>query len=169
LRSYAETFANRPGTGIAINLSGNSLNDESLLEYVRAQFEASAVAAELVCFEITETAAIDNLGHAVDFITGIKKNGSRVAIDDFGSGLSSFKYLKTLPTDFLKIDGSFVRDMLENPVDHALVEAINEVGHIMGIQTIAEYVHSPAIMDRLAVIGVDCAQGFAIGEPSPLR
>ena len=168
-RKYAKQFAHLPGAEIAINLSGTSLGDGSLLDYVRKQFDACSIPPASVCFEITETAAIQNLGHAVDFINAVKKAGSHLAIDDFGSGLSSFKYLKTLPADYLKIDGSFVQDMLDNPVDHAMVEAINEVGHIMGIKTIAEYVHNREIMDRLAIIGVDCAQGFAIGEPVPLN
>ncbi len=168
-RRYRKQFAHIPGAEIAINLSGTSLSDDSLLQYVREQFEIFSVPPANVCFEITETAAIQNLGHAIEFITAVKKAGSRLALDDFGSGLSSFKYLKTLPADYLKIDGSFVQDMLDNPVDHAMVEAINEVGHIMGIKTIAEYVHNRAIMDRLTVIGVDCAQGFAIGEPVPLN
>jgi len=168
-RKYRKQFSHVPGAEIAINLSGTSLSDDSLLDYVRQQFDRFSVPPANVCFEITETAAIQNLGHAIDFITEVKTAGSRLALDDFGSGLSSFKYLKTLPADYLKIDGSFVQDMLDNPVDHAMVEAINEVGHIMGIKTIAEYVHNRAIMDRLTVIGVDCAQGFAIGEPVPLN
>ncbi len=168
-RRYNQQFAHLPDAEISINLSGTSLSDDSLLGYVRKQFDTFSVPPANVCFEITETAAIQNLGHAVDFIAGVKKHGSRLALDDFGSGLSSFKYLKTLPADYLKIDGGFVRDMLDDPVDHAMVEAINEVGHIMGIKTIAEYVHTQAIMDRLTVIGVDCAQGYAIGEPTPLN
>ncbi len=168
-RRYGGQFGHVPGAEIAINLSGASLGDDSLLAYVREQFEVFSVPPASVCFEITETAAIQNLGHAVAFINAVKQAGSRLALDDFGSGLSSFHYLKTLPADYLKIDGSFVHDMLENPVDHAMVEAINEVGHIMGIKTIAEYVHTRAIVDRLTVIGVDCAQGFAIGEPVPLN
>jgi len=163
---YMERLAGS-ATEIAINLSGNSLNDETLLEFVKAQFVESGLPPERVCFEVTETVAIYNLSQARDFMKGIKRYGCHWALDDFGSGLSSFKYLKTLPVDYLKIDGSFVRDMVEEPIDHAMVEAINQVGHIMGIQTIAEYVHSEAIVERLRVLKVDYAQGYAIGLPMP--
>jgi EAL domain-containing protein (putative c-di-GMP-specific phosphodiesterase class I) len=97
----------------------------------------------------------------------IKRCGSRLALDDFGSGLSSFSYLKTLPVDYLKIDGSFVRNMVDDPIDCAMVEAINEVGHIMGIETVAEYAHSQGIVERLRALGVDYAQGYALGLPVP--
>jgi EAL domain-containing protein (putative c-di-GMP-specific phosphodiesterase class I) len=101
-------------------------------------------------------------------IIDIKERGSRFALDDFGSGLSSFNYLKTLPVDYVKIDGRFVRDMVGNSVDNAMVAAINQVGHVMGIRTIAEYAHNEAILERLATLGVDFAQGYAVGEPVPL-
>jgi EAL domain-containing protein (putative c-di-GMP-specific phosphodiesterase class I) len=127
------------------------------------------VSPDRVCFEITETAAIHNLDRAIDFLTEIKKGGTRVALDDFGSGLSSFTYLRLLPADYLKIDGSFVRDMLNSPRELALVAAINEVGHTLGIATIAEYAHSTAIVNRLRQLGVDCAQGYAFGAPVPLE
>ena len=158
--------AGRTGAEIAINLSGNSLGDDSLLGFIEAQFAAHAVPADKVCFEITETAAIQNLRHAAELMTQLRRHGCHLALDDFGSGLSSFRYLKTLPVDYLKIDGSFVRDMLNNPSDDALVAAINEMSHALGMRTIAEYVESQAIVDRLRELGVDHAQGYWIGKPA---
>ena len=167
-RHCAERFSDFSRAEIAINISGNSLDDHSLLGFVREQFAEFALPPDRVCFEITETAAFHNLSQTAAFISGIKESGSRLALDDFGRGMSSFNYLKSLPIDYLKIDGGFVRDMMVSTVDHDLVEAINEVGHIMGIKTIAEYAHSAAIVERLKELGVDCAQGDAIGLPVPL-
>lgn len=163
--NYAQGVG-RTGAQIAINLSGNSLGDDSLLGFIEAQFAAHALPADKLCFEITETAAIQNLRHAVGLMTKLRSHGCHLALDDFGSGLSSFHYLKTLPVDYLKIDGSFVRDMLSNPRDDALVAAINEMSHALGIRTIAEYVDSQAIIDRLRELGVDYAQGHWIGMPA---
>ena len=168
-RAYAGSLGASQGVEIAINLSGNSLNSDDFATFVLEQFQASSVPPDRVCFEITETAAIHNLDRAIEFVTEIKKGGSRVALDDFGSGLSSFRYLRLLPADYLKIDGSFVRDMLNNPREEALVAAINEVGHTLGITTIAEYAHSAEIVERLRQLGVDCAQGYAFGAPMPLE
>jgi EAL domain-containing protein (putative c-di-GMP-specific phosphodiesterase class I) len=165
---YGKTPALK-GVEIAINLSGDSLNDDDFPEFVLERFQASSVPPDRVCFEITETAAIHNLDRAIQFLTDIKRGGSRVALDDFGSGLSSFTYLRLLPVDYLKIDGSFVRDMVNSPREEALVAAINEVGHILGITTIAEYAHSAEIVERLRQLGVDCAQGHAFGAPMPLE
>ena len=167
-RHCAERFADYSRAEIAINLSGNSLDDHSLLRFVREQFAEYALPPDRVCFEITETAAFHNFSQTTEFISGIKESGSRLALDDFGRGMSSFNYLKSLPVDYIKIDGGFVRDMMVSTVDHDLVEAINEVGHIMGIKTIAEYAHNAAIVERLKELGVDCAQGDAIGLPVPL-
>ncbi len=167
-RHCAERIGDYSLAEIAINLSGSSLDDHTLLGYVRDQFSEFALPPDRVCFEITETAAFNNLSQTTEFISGIKESGSRLALDDFGRGMSSFNYLKSLPVDYLKIDGGFVRDMMVSNVDHDLVEAINEVGHIMGIKTIAEYAHSAAIVERLKELGVDCAQGDAIGLPVPL-
>ncbi|MFP5410995.1 MAG: EAL domain-containing protein [Gammaproteobacteria bacterium] len=158
-----------PGKGMAfINLSGATLNDEHFLGFVRDELERHAIPATQVCFEITETAAIANLKHALAFIDGVKSLGCRVALDDFGAGLSSFSYLKTLPADYLKIDGNFVRDMLDDPMDAAIVEAVNDIGHVAGLKTIAEFVESDAIRARLAEIGVDYAQGYGIHWPEPI-
>ena len=153
---------------LAINLSGESMGSEELLAFIRAQFELKIIPAANICFEITETAAISNLNKAISFIESLKKLGCKFALDDFGSGLSSFSYLKSLPVDYLKIDGVFVKDIVDDPVDAAMVEAINQVGHIMKIKTIAEFVENGEIMDILRKLGVDYAQGYHIDKPVPL-
>ena len=153
---------------LAVNLSGESLGSEELLAYIRAQFELKIVPAANICFEITETAAIGNLNKAISFINSLKKLGCKFALDDFGSGLSSFSYLKSLPVDYLKIDGVFVKDIVSDQVDAAMVAAINQVGHIMKIKTIAEFVENGEIMDVLRKLGVDYAQGYHIDKPIPL-
>jgi diguanylate cyclase (GGDEF)-like protein len=151
-----------------INLSGATVGDEQFTTYVTEQLQASHQPPALIGFEITETAVIANLRSAVRFIEQVKALGCRVALDDFGAGLSSFSYLKTIPADFLKIDGGFIKDMLNDPMDHAIVEAINDIGHVAGLKTIAEFVESEAIRTRLCEIGVDYGQGFAIERPAPL-
>jgi diguanylate cyclase (GGDEF)-like protein/PAS domain S-box-containing protein len=157
------------GTCFAINLSGQSIGEESFLDYVVEELAASGLPAERLCFEITETAAVDNLARATRFIAELKGMGCRFVLDDFGSGLSSFAYLKNLRVDFLKIDGEFVRDMLEGSIQRALVESINQIGHVMGIRTIAEAVENAAILEALRAIGVDYAQGYCIAAPEPLE
>ena len=154
--------------GISINLSGCSLNDEEFLAYILRQFDDSSVPAEKVCFEVTETAAIANLANAADFISILKEIGCTFALDDFGSGLSSYSYLKHLPVDYLKIDGMFIKDILTNEADFAMVKSINELSHFLGKKTIAEYVENECIRDRLVSIGVDYAQGYGIGKPRHL-
>jgi len=153
---------------VSINLSAHSLCDDEFLDFLLGELDRSPVDPRHLCFEITETAAIANLTRAVAFITKMKERGCRFSLDDFGSGLSSFGYLKTLPVDYLKIDGTFVRDIGEDPIDLALVESINQVGHILGIETIAEYVETDAIAERLRRIGVDYLQGFGITRPVPV-
>jgi diguanylate cyclase (GGDEF)-like protein/PAS domain S-box-containing protein len=166
---YMELFDPSDNVKIAINLSGNSLADSSLLQYVRHNIIDSGIPSQNVCFEITETAAISNLEQARTFITEMKELGCQFALDDFGSGLSSFTYLKNLPVDYLKIDGSFVQDMINDPINHAMVAAINEVGHVIGIRTIAECAENPAIIKQLTQLGVDYAQGYAISTPMPIE
>jgi len=153
----------------AINLSGQSVNDERFLAFLIEQIRVRGVAPHKLCFEITETAAISNLAKASSFIKTVKALGCSFSLDDFGSGMSSFSYLKNLPVDYLKIDGSFVRDMLNNPIDCAMVESINHIGHVMEIKTIAEFVENQLIMEKLLAIGVDYAQGYSIAKPAPLQ
>jgi diguanylate cyclase (GGDEF)-like protein/PAS domain S-box-containing protein len=168
-RCAAQTGGVVPVEQLAINLSGQSLGDERFLEFVIDCFVRHHVAPTMICFEITETAAIANLTRARDFITRLKRMGCRFALDDFGSGLSSFGYLKTLPVDYLKIAGDFVRDIVDDPVDHAMVEAINQIGHVMQIKTIAESVETPEILKKLRESGVDYGQGFGIDAPRPFH
>ncbi|WP_110949046.1 EAL domain-containing protein [Pseudomonas bohemica] len=160
-----ENHRKGPMAVCAINLSGTSIGDDAFLEYLRQQFQIYAIPPELICFEITETSAIANLGSAIRFINELKSLGCRFSLDDFCAGMSSFAYLKHLPVDFLKIDGSFVKDMLDDPVNRAMVEVINHIGHVMGKQTIAEFVESPQIEQALLEIGVDYAQGYVIERP----
>lgn len=152
----------------AINLSGQSLADDRLADYILDELDLLRVPADKVCFEITETAAVGRLDQALQFIGRLKKRGIRFALDDFGTGMSSFAYLKTLPVDYVKIDGSFIKDMLDDPVDRAMVASINEIGHLMGLATIAEYVENDEIKQMLIEMGVDYAQGFGIARPEPL-
>jgi diguanylate cyclase (GGDEF)-like protein/PAS domain S-box-containing protein len=154
---------------ISINLSGHSLTDESVLEFIVSKLNQHKVDGNKFCFEITETAAISNLLQAENFINELKKFGCQFALDDFGSGLSSFGYLKNLPVDYLKIDGIFVKDILEDKIDYAMVKSINEVGHIMGMQTIAEFVENDEIKHMLRELGVDYAQGYGIHKPQPFQ
>jgi diguanylate cyclase (GGDEF)-like protein/PAS domain S-box-containing protein len=152
----------------AINLSGASLNDEQLIDFVREQLTLHQLPPQLICFEITETVAIANLAQAAQFMRSLKQIGCRFALDDFGSGMSSFAYLKNLPVDYLKIDGGFVKQIVDEPIDLAMVEAINHIGHVMGIQTIAEFVENETILEKITAIGVDYAQGYSIAQPRPL-
>lgn len=153
---------------LAINLSGQSINDDAFLQYVIDEINDSGVDAARICFEITESAAVNNLSHAVSFIETLKKYQCRFSLDDFGTGVSSFEYLKRLPVDYLKIDGTFVKQMHESSIDQAMVKAIYEVAEVMGIQTIAEFVENEAIYRILHDIGVDFAQGYWVSKPEPL-
>jgi EAL domain-containing protein (putative c-di-GMP-specific phosphodiesterase class I) len=153
----------------AINLSGASIGDEDFPDFVRAEFDRHRIPHASICFEITETTAVTSLSRAAEFMGALRASGCRFALDDFGVGVSSFTYLKHLPVDFLKIDGSFVKGMLHDPVDAAMVEAIHRIGRVMGKQTIAESVETPAIRDALAAVGVDYAQGYGIAMPVPFE
>jgi diguanylate cyclase (GGDEF)-like protein/PAS domain S-box-containing protein len=149
----------------AINLSGITIGDDDFLIFLRQQFVIHRIPPEMICFEITETSAISNLASAIKFINELKGLGCYFSLDDFCAGMSSFAYLKHLPVDFLKIDGSFVRDMLDDPINRAMVEVINHIGHVMGKRTIAEFVETPQIEQALLEIGVDYAQGYNIERP----
>jgi diguanylate cyclase (GGDEF)-like protein len=157
------------GEASFINVSGASVSEDPFAEYVIEQLRRHRLPAGMIGFEITETAVIANLGSALAFIERVKALGCRIALDDFGSGMSSFSYLKTIPADFLKIDGGFIKGMLDDPMDTAIVESINRVGHVAGLKTIAESVETAAVRQRLAEIGVDYGQGFAIERPVPLQ
>lgn len=166
-QAYIDSHQRQPAR-YAINLSGTSLGDDVLHDFIVEQFNQYQVAPDEICFEITETAAIANLPKAQDFMHKLKALGCSFSLDDFGSGLSSFAYLKALPVDFLKIDGVFVRDLASNAINRAMVKAINEVGHVMGIRTVAEFVEDDAILTQVRDIGVDYAQGYAVGQVRPL-
>ena len=153
---------------VSINLSGASFIDPSLLDYICAMASRFAIDFHVLCFEITETVAISNWPIASRMIADLKRLGASIALDDFGSGVSSFGYLKKLPVDFLKIDGSFVHKLVSDPLDRAMVEATNRIGHLLGIFTIAEWVEDEATLAALREIGVDGAQGFYTGVPEPL-
>lgn len=153
---------------LSINLSGQSLCDNGFLDFILEELSRTGIPARSICFEVTETTAILNMAQATQFMTTLRNKGLRFSLDDFGSGLSSFSYLKKLPIDFLKIDGQFVREIAEDPVSNAIVAAINQMSHAMGLKTIAEFVESTAVKTQLKSIGVDYGQGFGISKPRPL-
>jgi len=153
----------------AINLSGQSLCEQSFLSYVVERIQSSGIPPSKICFEITGTAVMANLNIAIHFISVLREMGVRFSLDDFGSGLSSFAYLKKLSVDFLKIDGAFVREMANDRIDYAMVSSINQIGQLMGMKTIAEFVENDAILEKLKELKVDFAQGYGIGLPRPLR
>jgi len=167
---YHALLAERGGQPLtcAINLSGASINAEGFIDYIRKQAHRYKMGPGSICFELTETVAVNNLQAADQFIKECKALGFQFALDDFGTGTSSFGYLKKLPVDFLKIDGGFVKDIEHDPIDQAMTETINHVGHLMGMQTIAEYAENEAIIEKLKVMGVDFAQGYGVSLPSPL-
>ena len=151
-----------------VNLSGKSLGDEGFMDYIKTLFQEHAPPPGSICFEITETTAVGNLTQTLRFMETFKEFGCHFALDDFGSGVSSFGYLKNLPVDILKIDGSLIRGVASNRVDYAMVEAIQHVAKELRVQTIAEYVEDQATLDALGRIGIDYAQGYAIHKPEPL-
>ena len=153
---------------VAVNLSGQSISDEEFLSYVLEMFDKYKVPGKQVCFEVTETSVISNITYARNFISVLKNYGCRFALDDFGSGLSSFQYLKDLDVDFIKIDGSFIRSMTYNDNSYNMVSSINHIGHIMGLETIAEFVENDDISSMLEDIGVDYVQGFHVDRPHPI-
>jgi EAL domain-containing protein (putative c-di-GMP-specific phosphodiesterase class I) len=152
---------------LAVNLSGTSLNEQSFAEFVLQTVGDPEIASAL-CFEITETAAVTSLSNAAFFMRELKARGCKFSLDDFGTGLSSFMYLKTLPVDYLKIDGQFISQIATDAVDRSMVEAISKVGRALGIATVAECVESEAVLEELKRIGVDFAQGYYIANPLPI-
>ena len=157
----------RPIT-ISINLSGQTIASPDMLKFIIDKMEETGAPAEQIIFEVTETAAIANITSATSFMLTLRGCGFRFSLDDFGSGLSSFTYLKKLPVDFLKIDGAFVRDILSDPVDYAMVRSINELGQLLGKETIAEFVETTGLADELERMGVNYVQGYAFAKPRPL-
>ena len=151
----------------SVNISGMTLASEDFLDFILKKFSQSSVSPNRVCFEITETAAIANLTQAINFIEKLKHIGCQFSLDDFGSGLSSFGYLKTLPVDNVKIDGMFVREMLKDNINHELIKSINDICHVMGKKTIAECVENQQLLNALVELGVDYGQGNGIAEPLP--
>jgi EAL domain-containing protein (putative c-di-GMP-specific phosphodiesterase class I) len=154
---------------IAINLSGTSLSEDRFLQYVIEELSKQRLPAGAICFEITETAAISNLSRVIHFMQTLKNLGCKFSLDDFGSGLSSFTYLKNLPVDYLKIDGQFIRNVAADAVDESMVCAINQVGKAMGIETIAERVETREVLDKLSELGIEFAQGYYIARPTSVK
>ena len=151
-----------------VNLSGASLMDDGLFDFIRAQVESYNIVPSMICFEVTETVAISNLDITAKFMERCRDVGFKFALDDFGSGFCSFSYLKAVPVDYLKIDGGFVQNMLEDKIDCSIVESVNNIGHVAGLKTIAEYVESPDILEKLKSMGIDFAQGYCIDRPRSL-
>jgi diguanylate cyclase (GGDEF)-like protein/PAS domain S-box-containing protein len=168
LQAIAEAQKGGAWTLFTINLSAQSLSDDSFLAFVVSELARIQVDPRWLCFEITETAAMSKLDSALRFLSTLRAKGCRFALDDFGSGLSSFAYLRNLPVDFLKIDGSLVQDLADDRVKRAMVGSISQIGHVMGIRTIAECVETAAVLHDLREIGVDYAQGYWLSRPQPL-
>ena len=153
---------------VAINLSGGTIEDESFVEHILELIRRHDVDPRRLCFEITETLAVRNLAQVSRFMGELRKAGCRISLDDFGVGMSSFGYLKNLPIDVIKIDGSFVQDLTSDPMSQAIVRAVTDIGHQRGLQVVAEWVDSEAIIRALREVGVDHAQGFALHRPEPV-
>lgn len=167
LKLMAAEFLKNPNSKLicSINLSGQSFTEEGFVSYIQKQLKETSVPADRVCLEMTETTAVSNLTQAVKFMEELKETGCHFSLDDFGSGMSSFTYLKNLPVDYLKIDGYFVKTMVKNKIDKAMVNAIHQIGSVMGLKIIAEFVENDAIMNELREMGVDYGQGYGIHKP----
>jgi len=168
LERFAADYATKPRSIFTINLSGASFNDENFLDFIQSQFWQHHIPPSAICFEITETVAIANLQQAKQFIQQLQELGCGFALDDFGSGMSSLRYLKILPVDYLKIDGHFIKNITTDPVDAATVQAIHQISTALGLKTVAEFVEDTATLKKLNEIGIDYAQGYAIAKPQPL-
>lgn len=169
LQTISELKLDKQNYNISINLSGQSLNTPNILRTIINNFEASGVDPEMICFEITESMAISNITAARKFISILKGMGCKFALDDFGKGLSSFTYLKHIPVDIIKIDGSFVRDIVDDPINMSFVEAIIKIAHVMGLETVAEYVENEAIYNAIQGTQIDYIQGNHVSRPSPFE
>ncbi len=168
LGEHAE-YLEASGASFSINLSGQSLGDDDILKFIEDEIESSGVPAASLCFEVTESAAVSNRRKAQTFIDVLREHGCRFSLDDFGAGLSSFAYLKNFNVDTLKIDGGFIRDITDNRISESMVAAITQVAKVMELETVAEYVESQKIKLLIEKLGVDFAQGHAIGKPVPLN
>ena len=153
----------------AMNISGASVCDSQFRNFLLSALHEQRALCENICFEITETAAVADLGSAIDFMKSVKTLGCRFALDDFGAGMSSFTYLKNLPVDFIKIDGAFVKDLLNDDVSLAMVRAIADISRVMQIASIAEFVENDAIRLKLSEMGIDYVQGYGVGMPQPIE
>jgi diguanylate cyclase (GGDEF)-like protein/PAS domain S-box-containing protein len=169
LLEFGQQFSEIDHLGVSINLSGTSFNDPDFPAFLRCLIRTTRMKAGQICFELTETAVINDFGHALALINMLKEEGCQIALDDFGNGLSSFNYLKRFPAQVVKIDGGFVRTICDSPIDRAIVESINQIAHRIGAHTVAEYVETPEIAKVLREIGVDFAQGYAFSRPQPLE
>ncbi len=167
LKPHAAQLAHRPLV-FSINFSGQSLGDDEFAEFLFQRIEGSGIAPGVLCFELTESDAVQNIARAEQLMRGLRRLGCGVALDDFGTGLSSLAYLRSLPATMLKIDGSFVRDILRDPRSESMVQAIAQLARNIGIATVGEYAETPELVTRLTTLGVDFGQGFAIGRPVPL-
>lgn len=168
LQHLKEITQKVPRPVFAVNLSGQSLDEPDFLQFVLDEIKAAGVSPDMICFEITERVAIHNLDLAENFIETLKNLGCSFSLDDFGTGVSSFGYLKSLSVDYLKIDGSFIKDILVDEVAQAMVRSVNQVGHMMGVKVIAEYVETDRVIQLLREIGVDYGQGYGISRPIPM-
>lgn len=168
LEHYDKSLSKLDSTLFSINLSANSLNDLNFLPFLLDLIKKSALPPERLCFEITETAAMNHISKTIEIVNKLQELGCKIALDDFGVGLSSFSYVKNFSVNFIKIDGSFVKNVVSTSVDRTIVQTINEMAHRLNMKTVAEYVESPEILSVITEIGVDYAQGYAIGEPMPL-
>lgn len=169
VKQFGDQARKDNGHQFFINLSGASLSDKDFFEYIKQQLNIYNLYPGMICFEITETVAITNLQETVGFIKDIRAEGCKIALDDFGAGLSSFSYLKAIPADYLKIDGNFVRDIVDDQMDRAIVESINQIAKVAGLKTIAEFVEDKPILEVIKEIGVDYAQGYGIEMPESIE
>ena len=169
IETLIEQRKKQPGMRYSINLSGQTLSDRSVCDLIVETLQASRLDPAALTFEVTETVAIADMSLAVEFLSNLKRIGCKTSLDDFGSGMSSFAYLRDLPVDFVKIDGRFVRNMASNRVDQAMVRAMSEIAHALGKQTIAEFVEDEQTMEMLRAYGIDYAQGYHLGKPEVVR